>query len=138
MHYRKDIDGLRAVAVIPVLAFHAGLGGVQGGYLGVDIFFVISGFLITTILTDNLNSGHFSIVTFYEKRARRILPALFFVLLITSLFAYISLSPADLKNYSQSLVAVVAFSSNVYFYLTSGYFSNAAEELPLLHTWSWQ
>ena len=87
-------------------------------------------------MTDNLNSGHFSIVTFYEKRARRILPALFFVLLITSLFAYISLSPADLKNYSQSLVAVVAFSSNVYFYLTSGYFSNAAEELPLLHTWS--
>lgn len=136
MKYRKDIDGLRAIAVIPVIAFHAGFFGLQGGYLGVDIFFVISGYLITSILAAQLSKEQFSIVAFYEKRARRLLPALFFVLFVTSLAAVFLLGPQDLKDFGQSVVSVVGFVSNFYFYLTSGYFSTAAEELPLLHTWS--
>ena len=136
MKYRSEIDGLRAFAVLPVLLFHAGVDFVSGGYLGVDIFFVISGYLITYILVTDLSNGTFSLVNFYERRARRILPALFFVLFISTICSYLLLSPLQLRDYSQSLVAVVSFLSNVYFYLTSGYFSNAAEELPLLHTWS--
>lgn len=136
MKYRKDIDGLRAIAVIPVIAFHAGFLGLQGGYLGVDIFFVISGYLITSILAAQLSREQFSIVSFYEKRARRLLPALFFVLFSSSLAAALLLGPQDLKDFGQSVVSVVGFVSNFYFYLTSGYFSTAAEELPLLHTWS--
>ena len=136
MKYRRDIDGLRAFAVMPVIAFHAGFLGLQGGYLGVDIFFVISGYLITSILVADLSRNKFSVINFYEKRARRLLPALFLVLFVSSLAAILLLGPKDLKNYGQSVVSVVSFTSNLYFYLTSGYFSTAAEELPLLHTWS--
>ena len=113
-----------------------GLFGFTGGYIGVDIFFVISGYLITSIILDEIDRNRFSIVGFYERRARRILPALSVVLIITTAAAYI-LIPADLlKSYSQSLVSVATFSSNVFFYLTNDYFSTAADEKPLLHTWS--
>ncbi|WP_100643252.1 acyltransferase family protein [Alteromonas facilis] len=136
LNYRPDIDGLRAVAVLPVIFFHAGFDFFSGGYLGVDVFFVISGFLITNILLNELYDGRFSIVNFYERRARRILPALFVVLLATTIVGAIFMSPYEFKEYSQSLFSVVLFLSNIFFYLEIDYFSLAAEEMPLLHTWS--
>ncbi|MCB5187526.1 acyltransferase [Methylobacillus caricis] len=136
MRYRREVDGLRAVAVVAVLLFHAGLLGFSGGYVGVDIFFVISGYLITSIILEELEAGRFSIVNFYERRARRILPALTVVLIATSIAAYIVMPSSLLQTYAQSLVSVASFCSNIFFYLTSGYFSTASDEKPLLHTWS--
>lgn len=136
MQYRKEIDGLRAVAVIPVIFFHAALGPFRGGFVGVDIFFVISGYLITTILVSNLKEGRYSIVNFYERRIRRILPALFLVLLACLPFAFLWLLPRELKDFSQSLAAVTLFASNILFWRESGYFDSASELKPLLHTWS--
>lgn len=136
MNYRKEIDGLRSIAIVPVILFHAGVPGFSGGYLGVDIFFVISGFLITNILLSNLENDNFSIATFYEKRCRRILPALFFMLVITTALSTLLLSGSQFKAYSQSLFAVASFSSNILFWLDSGYFDSSAELKPLLHTWS--
>lgn len=136
MNYRPEIDGLRAIAVLPVIFFHAGFSIFKGGYVGVDIFFVISGFLITSILVEELDTGRFSILGFYERRARRILPALFLVLLVCIPFAYSLLLPNQLKDFSQSLIAVSLFVSNILFWQESGYFEPAAEEKPLLHTWS--
>ena len=136
MRYRGDIDGLRAVAVLPVVFFHADFGFFNGGYLGVDVFFVISGFLITKILISEFEKETFSIQSFYERRARRILPALFFVLAITTILSVVFMNPVQLKNYSQSLVSVLLFISNLFFYFEIDYFSSAAEEMPLLHTWS--
>jgi peptidoglycan/LPS O-acetylase OafA/YrhL len=136
MEYRKDIDGLRAIAVVPVIFFHAGFEVFNGGFLGVDIFFVISGFLITSILISELETNKFSIVNFYERRARRILPALFVVLFTTYLASFIFMPPYEFKEFSQSLVSVAVFLSNMFFYLEIDYFSLAAEEMPLLHTWS--
>lgn len=134
--YRPEIDGLRAVAVIPVILFHAGLTIFSGGYVGVDVFFVISGYLITAILISELEQGDFSIARFYERRARRILPALFFVILCCIPFAWIWMLPTELKDFSQSIVAVVFFASNILFWREDGYFAPAAELKPLLHTWS--
>lgn len=136
MIYRREIDGLRALAVLPVILFHAGFKTFSGGFIGVDIFFVISGYLITSIILAELETGHFSFVRFYERRARRILPALFLVMLACLPFAWLWLLPSDVKNFSQSLIAVSGFYSNIFFYLKSGYFETAAEQLPLLHTWS--
>jgi peptidoglycan/LPS O-acetylase OafA/YrhL len=136
MKYRREIDGLRAIAVIPVILFHAGFDMFSGGYVGVDVFFVISGYLITGILLDELERGDFSIARFYERRARRILPALFFVILACLPFAYMWMLPSQLKDFSQSVVSVVFFSSNVLFWQEHGYFAAAAELKPLLHTWS--
>jgi len=136
MKYRKEIDGLRAIAVLPVILFHAGFTVFGGGYVGVDIFFVISGYLITTIIVDEMDKGSFSLLKFYERRARRILPALFFVMLCTLPFAWLWMLPQDLKSFSQSLVAVPLFASNVLFWLRSGYFDPESELKPLLHTWS--
>ncbi|MEM9740752.1 MAG: acyltransferase family protein, partial [Pseudomonadota bacterium] len=133
--YRAEIDGLRAVAIAAVMAHHAGVP-LPGGYLGVDIFFVISGFLITSILMRDLRAGCFSLVGFYERRARRILPALVVVCLACIPLGWVLALPDQLKLLGQSLVAVVTFSSNVLFWLTSGYFGPAGEEIPLLHTWS--
>jgi peptidoglycan/LPS O-acetylase OafA/YrhL len=136
VQYRKEIDGLRTIAVLPVILFHAGIAGFSGGYIGVDIFFVISGYLITSIILNEQSKNQFSIINFYERRARRILPALSVILLFTTIAAFI-LMPAGLsKSYFQSLASVATFSSNVFFYLTSGYFSTASDEKPLLHTWS--
>lgn len=136
MKYRREIDGLRAVAVIPVILFHAGLDLFGGGYIGVDVFFVISGYLITSIIIGELESGTFSIANFYERRARRILPALFLVMAICVPFAFLLLLPADRESFFKSLIAVSFFASNIFFWRESGYFDTAAEFKPLLHTWS--
>ena len=136
MKYRPEIDGLRALAVIPVILFHAGFQAFSGGFVGVDVFFVISGYLITTIIASELEQGSFSLIKFYERRARRILPALFFVMLVCIPFAWAWLLPTDMRDFSQSLVAVGTFTSNILFWRETGYFDEAAELKPLLHTWS--
>ena len=136
MIYRREIDGLRAVAVVPVILFHAGMSVFSGGYVGVDVFFVISGYLITSILIAELEQGTFSIARFYERRARRILPALFLVMLCCMPFAWMWMLPSELRDFSQSIVAVVFFASNILFWRQEGYFEPAAELKPLLHTWS--
>ena len=136
MEYRREIDGLRALAVLPVIFFHAGFKTFSGGFVGVDVFFVISGYLITSIILFELENGKFSIINFYERRARRILPALFVVMFACLPFAWLWLLPSDMKSFSQSLVAVSFFSSNFLFWMTSGYFDTAAELKPMLHTWS--
>jgi len=135
-HYRAEIDGLRAIAVMPVILFHAGFSLFSGGFVGVDIFFVISGYLISSIIIREKNSEKFSIAAFYERRARRILPALYFMILVTIPFAWLWLMPVQLKNFSLSIVSVLAFCSNFLFWKTTGYFDAASDELPLLHTWS--
>ena len=136
MIYRPEIDGLRALAVLPVVLFHAGFEWFSGGFVGVDVFFVISGYLITTIIISEMATGKFSLLNFYERRARRILPALFFVMVACLPFAWLWLTPSDLIGFGQSLVAVSTFSSNILFWWESGYFDAAAEFKPLLHTWS--
>lgn len=136
MKYRPEIDGLRAIAVLPVILFHAGLQGFNGGFVGVDVFFVISGFLITSILMRDIEKQRFSLLQFYERRARRILPALFFVVLCTLPFAWLWMLPHQLHNFSQGLIAVFLFISNILFGRKSDYFAPATEENPLLHTWS--
>jgi peptidoglycan/LPS O-acetylase OafA/YrhL len=136
MRYRSEIDGLRALAVLPVIFFHAGFSAFSGGFIGVDVFFVISGYLITGILLSDMANGTFSIARFYERRARRILPALFFVLLVCIPFAYSWMLPAQYESFSRSLIAVVLFLSNLFFWRESGYFAAEAAEKPLLHTWS--
>ncbi|KAI93240.1 acyltransferase [Rhodomicrobium udaipurense JA643] len=136
MKYRTEIDGLRAVAVLPVILSHAGIAGVSGGFVGVDIFFVISGYLITTILLADLAAGRFSMAKFYERRARRILPALFVVMLACVPFAWAWMLPEELVAFGNSLIATALFGSNILFWREAGYFSAAAELKPLLHTWS--
>lgn len=136
MKYRREIDGLRAIAVLPVVFFHAGSNWFAGGFVGVDIFFVISGYLITSILLAEKEAGDFSILKFYERRARRILPALFCVMFVSLPFAWYWMLPYQLKEFSQSLLAVSTFVSNLLFWKQSGYFDTSAELKPLLHTWS--
>ena len=121
MNYRKEIDGLRAIAVLSVVLFHAGLNTLSGGYLGVDIFFVISGYLITSIISHDLSKGQFSLKVFYEKRCRRILPALFVVLITCVPFAYFLLLPSELKSFSRSLLYTAISTSNIYFFRSINY-----------------
>lgn len=135
-HYRPDIDGLRAVAIVPVVLFHAGVPQFQGGFVGVDVFFVISGFLITGLLRQEIDAGTFSLAGFYERRIRRLLPALCAMLLATAAVATWLLLPADLADFGKSVLATSVFASNVLFWQQSGYFGRAAVEIPLLHTWS--
>jgi len=136
MHYRKEVDGLRALAVVPVVLFHAQVPGFAGGFAGVDIFFVISGYLITSIIHTELKAGSFSIAQFYERRIRRLLPALFVVLAASVAMSVAWLTPSAAQDFFKSLIAVPLFGSNLYFAETTGYFSTAAELKPLLHTWS--
>ncbi|MFM1956474.1 MAG: hypothetical protein RIR20_1294 [Pseudomonadota bacterium] len=136
MHYRQEIDGVRALAVLSIMLFHAGFETFSGGFVGVDVFFVISGYLITSIILEELGQGKFSIVNFYERRARRILPALYFILFVCIPIVWKLLLPSDIKDFSQSLVSVSIFASNIFFWRESGYFDTAAEIKPLLHTWS--
>lgn len=136
MHYRSEIDGLRSVAVIPVILFHAGVPGFGGGYVGVDVFFVISGFLITTILLMDLEQENFSLARFYERRARRILPALTVVILGCLPFAWMWMLPGEFVAFGKSVISASLFVSNIFFWTESGYFEAAGELKPLLHTWS--
>ncbi len=134
--YRKDIDGLRAIAVTSVIAFHAQWTLFRGGFVGVDVFFVISGYLIGSMIIDDVSAGRFSLVGFYERRVRRILPALAVMMLAVSVLAYIYMLPNELERYADSLLAATFSVSNFYFAKTSGYFMPAATTYPLLHTWS--
>ncbi len=134
--YRPDIDGLRAIAVLPVVFYHYHVWPFSGGYAGVDVFFVISGYLITALIQAELAENRFSIWNFYERRARRILPALFAVLIGTSIAALLFLFPQGLIHYAKSLLATVGFISNFQFWSDAGYFDAAAVTKPLLHTWS--
>ena len=136
VRYRADIDGLRAVAVLAVLGYHLKVAAFRGGFVGVDVFFVISGYLISGIILKDLAAGTFSIATFYERRVRRILPALIVLLLGASVLAYLYLLPAELMNFAKSLLAALFSSSNFYFWKHSGYFSAPVETIPLIHTWS--
>lgn len=138
-HYRSDIDGLRAVAVLAVVLFHIGLDLIPGGFAGVDIFFVISGFLITgNIIRETNSEKGFSFAEFYRRRALRILPVLFTVLLVTLLVSQFVLLPDDLKELSYASIASVASAANIYFtyFLNTSYFSQASLQQPLLHLWS--
>lgn len=134
--YRPEIDGLRAIAVLSVVIFHASETVLPGGFVGVDIFFVISGFLITSIIEKEIFSGNFSIFKFYERRIRRIFPPLFTVIIISLPFAWWLMTPDQMQDFSQSIVATSLFLSNYFFFLKTGYFEQNAYLLPLLHTWS--
>ncbi|OSM02588.1 acyltransferase family protein [Magnetofaba australis] len=136
MRYRREIDGLRAIAVAPVILFHAGVESFSGGFIGVDIFFVISGYLITSIVLDDIAANRFSVIQFYERRARRILPALFLIIFATAPFAWMWMLPNDMKDFSQSLIAVPLYVSNFLFTIETGYWGAPNEIKPLLHTWS--
>lgn len=134
--YRRDIDGLRALAILPVLAFHARLPGFSGGFVGVDIFFVISGFLITGIIAREIDDNAFSLRRFYERRARRILPALLVMMAVSlGLAAWLYL-PSDFASVPRSALMTLAFLANVWFFTQTGYFGGPAESMPLLHCWS--
>lgn len=136
LNYRADIDGLRCIAVVSVLLYHFGFGWVSGGYVGVDIFFVISGYLITSIILKECHTQKFSLIDFYERRLRRIIPAAFIVIMATFLVAHKLLFPADYKEYAYSVISTVFYVSNIFFWKQSGYFETASEQKPLLHTWS--
>src|SRR5580658_1229413 len=133
--YRADIDGLRAVAVLSVLAFHIGASVAPGGFVGVDVFFVISGYLISSIVFAEIAGSRFSVIRFYERRVRRIFPALFAMLAVFSVFAAIYLLPDELVAYGKSMLAATTSISNFYFWQHSGYFDSPTSQ-PLLHTWS--
>ena len=134
--YRNDINGLRAIAVLGVLIYHSELNIVEAGYLGVDIFFVISGYLITNIIISELNSKTFTFSGFYKRRVDRILPALFSTLFFTSLASYFFLTPGSLIEYINSLIPSTFFYSNIYFANLDFYNSDPARYMPLIHTWS--
>jgi peptidoglycan/LPS O-acetylase OafA/YrhL len=136
MQYRKDIDGLRGIAVLAVIFAHAKITGFAGGFIGVDIFFVISGFLITTITLQAIKDGTFSLVKFWERRIRRIIPAFYFTLLLCLPFAWWLLHYVDRFNFAQSMLYSLGFLSNIYFSQRVGYFDEASSLHPLIHTWS--
>ena len=134
--YRPDIDGLRAVAVLPVVFYHLNISLISGGFVGVDVFFVISGYLITSLISAEMTEGTYSIAKFYVRRARRIFPALFVMCAICALVVFVFCLPSDTKRFSASLAAATLFASNFYYFFTSDYFAPAADAQPLLHTWS--
>ena len=136
VEYRRDIDGLRAVAVLPVVFYHAGLPGFSGGFVGVDIFFVISGYLITSILARELDQGRFSLLAFYERRVRRIIPALVVMLAASAAMAVWLLLPLELKDFNFHLRGTLLFISNFTLAEKLDYFAPTAERQALLHTWS--
>ncbi|MBB3222335.1 acyltransferase family protein [Pseudoduganella umbonata] len=134
--YRAEVDGLRALAVVPVVLFHAGIAGFAGGFVGVDVFFVISGYLITAILAKEIAAGQFSTLRFYERRIRRLFPALIVMFAVCWAVAMFLLMPQDFRSFGRSMVASGLFSSNILFWAEGGYFDTSAELKPLLHTWS--
>ncbi|MGV6825608.1 MAG: acyltransferase family protein, partial [bacterium] len=136
MQYRPELTGLRALAILPVVIFHAGFGLFPGGFLGVDIFFVLSGYLITRIIVEQIQQHRFSLSQFYLRRARRILPALFLITALSIPASWYLMLPEDLENFGQSVFATVLFTNNVLLSLTSGYWVQTSELKPLIHTWS--
>nr|WP_283815840.1 acyltransferase family protein [Bradyrhizobium lablabi] len=134
--YREDIDWLRAIAVLAVVLFHFEVPGIWGGFVGVDIFFVISGYLITGIIQSELAAASFSFARFYERRVRRLLPALYAMVALTAIPSFHYLLPSERTEFFHSVAAVVTFTSNFFFWFQTGYFDHAAVEKPLLHTWS--
>jgi peptidoglycan/LPS O-acetylase OafA/YrhL len=134
--YRPDIDGLRAMAILPVVFYHAGIPFFGGGFVGVDVFFVISGYLITSFIIGEIDCGEFLIGNFYLRRIRRIFPALFLVMAFCAAVGWLWLTPQDYKLLGQSILATTIFSSNILFSRQFGYFDAPLEERPLLHTWS--
>ncbi|MEM7100631.1 MAG: acyltransferase family protein [Pseudomonadota bacterium] len=134
--YRPDIDGLRAVAILPVLLFHGQFSVFSGGFVGVDVFFVVSGFLITSLIQKEVSQGDFSYLNFWERRARRLLPPIFAVAFVSCVLAYTVFLPDDFKSFGQSVFAMTGFLSNVYFWLETGYFAAPEATIPLLHSWS--
>lgn len=136
LRYRPEIDGLRAIAVVPVILFHAGFSFFTGGFLGVDVFFVISGYLITAIIVQDMEAGKFTYKNFYLRRARRILPALFTIIITCIPLALILMPPAAFLSFSKSIISVTWFVQNFWANSQLGYFNISAEEMPLLHAWS--
>jgi peptidoglycan/LPS O-acetylase OafA/YrhL len=138
MSYRPDIDGLRALAVLAVVIFHFNKQWLPGGFVGVDIFFVISGYLITGIITKEVSKGQFSFVEFYMRRVRRILPAAFFLIFVTALFGIAFMVPMDARDLASSAIASIFSVANIYYwkYLDVGYFAASSDLVPLLHMWS--
>ena len=134
--YRRDIDGLRALAVLSVVIFHAFPEMLPGGFVGVDIFFVISGFLISKHIFENLDSGNFSFKYFYARRIKRIFPALTLVLFLTILIGWLLLTPDEYKQLGRHIAGGASFSANFIFWKQAGYFDTAADTKPLLHLWS--
>ena len=134
-NYRPEIDGLRAVAVVAVILFHAELG-CPGGFVGVDVFFVISGFLITGIIQRGIETDSFSLLEFWERRISRIFPALFVMVAATLAAGYWFLLPSELEDLGESSLAQSLLLANVYFWKDTGYFGGSAQHKPLLHTWS--
>lgn len=134
--YRKDIDGLRCLAVLLVVLFHIQLWPISGGYIGVDVFFVISGFLVTSVITHSMAKGTFKFTNFYARRIRRLFPAVFVTVIGSLIGGWILLPPDAFSDFSQSSIATLLSGSNFYFWATSGYFETAAHYKPLLHTWS--
>jgi len=134
--YRPDIDGLRAISVMAIFAFHLGFSGFSGGFVGVDIFFVISGYLIVPKIADGLWQGNFSLVEFFEKRARRILPALILVLVFSFVVGFFVLGPREYREFALSAFATIVFGANIFFSDRSDYFADAAHQKPFLHAWS--
>ena len=136
MRYRSDIDGLRAIAISPVILFHAGIPGFSGGFVGVDVFFVISGFLITGVNLGQVENGTFSLVDFYDRRIRRIFPALIAVYIFCLVLGLILSMPADLKEFAKNPDQFGYFPVNMHFYENAGYFDAPSIAKPLLHSWS--
>src|SRR5215471_6492136 len=136
MEYREDIDGLRAIAVLAVVLFHAKMPGFSGGFVRVDVFFVISGYLITGLIAHDHANGRFAFSTFYFRRIRRIVPALLCVYAASMLLAALLMLPGDMRTFGQSLTSSALFYANHFFYSQSGYFGGPSDLKPLLHTWS--
>ena len=135
LKYRADVDGLRAVAVLAVLFYHANIG-CTGGFVGVDVFFVISGYLITGIILKDIDTGRFQIRKFWERRILRIMPALAVVILSCFIIGWFILLPGDFYAFGNSMIAQAMLSTNIFFWKSSGYFAKGVEFFPLLHTWS--
>lgn len=136
MAYRADIDGLRAIAVLSVILFHAGFDFVSGGFVGVDVFFVISGFIITRMIAPQIERGEFSLIDFYERRIRRLFPALFAMLLVATIAGFFILLPADFARLSRNALGAASFVANIFYWMQTGYFEGDAHVRALLHTWS--
>ena len=136
LKYRSDIDGIRCLAILPVVIFHAFPHLIPGGFIGVDVFFVISGYLISSIIYQESRNGTFSYYNFYYRRIKRIFPALLTVLFFCMVMSYIYMLPSELKTISKHIIAGVFFSQNINLFFESGYFDTSTELKPLMHLWS--